>query len=201
MLLLFAVRCLHEIGNTCIAGGGRALVLTSQGVGEFLLAKADMLRDYFSIDIDPSANLTLLPQLAEGPPPRLADVAMLLLDLTTEVVWDREVDCFNTIGQQLAIFGGGVEVEEAMEEDSTQKGGALDLEEAPGEVHVSLDEEPKKRSRTEANRRGGGVCKPNSSEGWLRRARGLLAPEGWGGDGTIVRLACTEQLYRTFERC
>ncbi len=76
---------------------------------KFLLSKADMLHDYFSIRIvkDPVDNeiyLDSLPMLIEDYMPDLTDLPMFLIRLATEVEWDSEKDCFGGVCQEIAMF-------------------------------------------------------------------------------------------------
>lgn len=66
--------------------------------------KADMLADYFNIGIDKATQcICKLPQLGPEPfVPSLAHLPELILDLETEVDYDEEETCFDTIAQAIA---------------------------------------------------------------------------------------------------
>lgn len=76
----------------------------------FLSKQAVMLDDYFSIKIEKrgdssdSIYLTALPILLEDYEPDLVDLPRFLIRLATEVDWDNEKECFESICQELALF-------------------------------------------------------------------------------------------------
>ncbi|XP_014380585.1 DNA mismatch repair protein Mlh1 isoform X2 [Alligator sinensis] len=71
---------------------------------EFLKKKTEMLRDYFSLEIDEVGNLTGLPLLIDNYIPPLEGLPMFILRLATEVNWDEERECFGSLSKELAMF-------------------------------------------------------------------------------------------------
>ena len=90
-----------ECGWTPIDGDKNEL---AQGVSDMLVDKADMLDDYFSLEVSQEGELTGIPLLLDGYVPDLNQIPMFLLRLATEVVWDNEEQCFETFSQELARF-------------------------------------------------------------------------------------------------
>lgn len=84
----------------------------SSRCASFLKAKAKLLDDYFSIKIvcekmeDKSEKIYLeaLPMLLENYEPNLNELPLFLIRLATEVEWKSEMNCFDTISRQLALF-------------------------------------------------------------------------------------------------
>ena len=59
-----------------------------------------MLDDYFSLEIDGEGNLATLPQV--GDPdyvPHLASLHLFVMRLATEVNWNEEEACFDTLAR------------------------------------------------------------------------------------------------------
>uniref|UniRef100_A0A4X2LSY5 DNA mismatch repair protein MLH1 n=1 Tax=Vombatus ursinus TaxID=29139 RepID=A0A4X2LSY5_VOMUR len=71
---------------------------------EFLKKKAKMLADYFSLEIDEDGNLIGLPLLIDNYVPRLEGLPMFILRLATEVNWDEEKECFQSLSKECAMF-------------------------------------------------------------------------------------------------
>nr|XP_022306543.1 DNA mismatch repair protein Mlh1-like [Crassostrea virginica]XP_022306544.1 DNA mismatch repair protein Mlh1-like [Crassostrea virginica]XP_022306545.1 DNA mismatch repair protein Mlh1-like [Crassostrea virginica] len=71
---------------------------------DFLKSKAEMLSDYFSIEIDQEGNLCTLPLLLEHYTPNMEGLPMFVLRLATEVNWDEEKNCFHTFCRETSEF-------------------------------------------------------------------------------------------------
>ncbi|XP_034616981.1 DNA mismatch repair protein Mlh1 isoform X3 [Trachemys scripta elegans] len=71
---------------------------------EFLKKKTEMLKDYFSLEIDEDGNLTGLPLLLDNYVPPLEGLPMFILRLATEVNWDEEKECFESLSKECAMF-------------------------------------------------------------------------------------------------
>ncbi|XP_052803937.1 DNA mismatch repair protein Mlh1-like isoform X2 [Mya arenaria] len=70
----------------------------------FLSSKADLLLDYFSIEIDKSGNLCTLPLVLDNYVPDLEGLPMLVLRIATEVDWEGEKECFESFSREMASF-------------------------------------------------------------------------------------------------
>ena len=70
--------------------------------------KAEMLREYFGVDVDQRARaLVGLPVLCEGHAPNLARLPEFCLSLAHEVNWEEEKPCFETCARSIASFYSG----------------------------------------------------------------------------------------------
>lgn len=69
----------------------------------FLNSKAEMLQDYFSLEVEDGKLLTL-PMLMENYIPPLDELPMYILRLATEVNWETEKECFHSFLQETADF-------------------------------------------------------------------------------------------------
>ena len=66
-------------------------------VVDLIRGKAEMLSDYFSLEIDSDGNLCSIPKLMEGYVPYLGGLPNMLLRLSTEVNWEDEQVCFDNL--------------------------------------------------------------------------------------------------------
>ncbi|XP_062607465.1 DNA mismatch repair protein Mlh1-like, partial [Saccostrea cucullata] len=76
----------------------------AQYIVDFLTSKAEMLSDYFSIEIDQKGNLCTLPLLLDNYLPNMEGLPMFVLRLATEVNWDSERECFDTFCKETSEF-------------------------------------------------------------------------------------------------
>ncbi|XP_074531346.1 DNA mismatch repair protein Mlh1 [Halichoeres trimaculatus] len=76
----------------------------AQYIVDFLKKKAEMLEDYFSLEIDQDGNLTGLPLLLDKFSPVMEGLPMFILRLATEVNWDDEKECFRDFSKECSTF-------------------------------------------------------------------------------------------------
>lgn len=76
----------------------------AQYIVDFLKQKAEMLEEYFSLEIDAEGNLTGLPMLLDNYTPAMEGLPMFILRLATEVNWDKEKECFREFSVECSHF-------------------------------------------------------------------------------------------------
>ncbi|XP_027632604.1 DNA mismatch repair protein Mlh1 isoform X2 [Tupaia chinensis] len=144
---------------------------------EFLKKKAEMLADYFSLEIDEEGNLTGLPLLIDNYVPPLEGLPIFILRLATEVNWDEEKECFESLSKECAMFYSVRK--QYISEESTL---SAQQNEVPGSA-------------------------PNSWKWAVEHIvykafrSHLLPPKQFTEDGSILQLANLPDLYKVFERC
>ncbi|KAJ8334573.1 hypothetical protein SKAU_G00402120 [Synaphobranchus kaupii] len=144
---------------------------------DFLKKKAEMLEDYFSVEIDQEGNLTGLPLLLDNYIPPMEGLPMFILRLATEVNWDNEKDCFRDFSQECSTFY------------SIRK--RYTVEEAPGAQHSV--EEPGS---------SGSSWRWNVEHLLFKAFRTLFSPpKHFTEDGSVLQIANLPDLYKVFERC
>ncbi|XP_068597667.1 DNA mismatch repair protein Mlh1 [Brachionichthys hirsutus] len=144
----------------------------AQYIVDFLKKKADMLEDYFSVEIDQDGNLTGLPLLLDRYTPVMEGLPLFILRLATEVNWDDEGECFRDFGRECSSFY------------SIRK--QYILEAGPGE-----------QQEAEAN-----SWRWKVEHIIFKAFRTLFSPPTrFGEDGTVLQVASLPELYKVFERC
>ncbi|XP_070247827.1 DNA mismatch repair protein Mlh1 [Myotis yumanensis] len=144
---------------------------------EFLKRKTEMLADYFSLEIDEEGNLIGLPLLIDNYVPPLEGLPIFILRLATEVNWDEEKECFESLSKECAMFYSIRK--QYISEESTLSGQQI---EAPGSTP-----NPWKWTVEHV------VYKAFRSH--------LLPPKHFTEDGNVLQLANLPDLYKVFERC
>uniref|UniRef100_A0A8C3LIS8 MutL homolog 1 n=1 Tax=Chrysolophus pictus TaxID=9089 RepID=A0A8C3LIS8_CHRPC len=144
---------------------------------EFLKKKTEMLKDYFSLEIDEEGNLTGLPLLIDNYIPLLEGLPMFVLRLATEVNWDEEKECFESLSKELSMFY------------SIRK-------------QYIIDETNLTSSQNEDSDSGSPPWKWTVEHVVYKAFRTyLLPPKHFTDDGNILQLANLPDLYKVFERC
>ncbi|XP_076985942.1 DNA mismatch repair protein Mlh1 [Tamandua tetradactyla] len=144
---------------------------------EFLKKKAEMLADYFSLEIDEGGNLIGLPLLIDNYVPPLEGLPIFILRLATEVNWDEEKECFESLSKECAMFYSIRK--QYICEESTLSGQQSDVPgSAPNPWKWTVEHVVYKAFRSH-----------------------LLPPKHFTEDGNILQLANLPDLYKVFERC
>ncbi|XP_074614819.1 DNA mismatch repair protein Mlh1-like [Acropora palmata] len=140
-----------------------------------LKGKAAMLLDYFSFEVDKEGCILTLPLLLDGFIPDLNGLPMFVLRLATEVEWDSEEGCFHTFGQECSRFYAF----------------------KPDQCHVDEDTHDIDAANP-------------SNRSWQWKVEhvlfpafrtGLVPPNRFSEDGTLLQIANLPDLYKVFERC
>ncbi|XP_068940419.1 DNA mismatch repair protein Mlh1 isoform X2 [Petaurus breviceps papuanus] len=144
---------------------------------EFLKKKAEMLADYFSLEIDEEGNLIGLPLLIDNYVPPLEGLPMFVLRLATEVNWDEEKECFQSLSKECAMFYS-IRKQYIMEESSLSGQESEECESASVSWKWTVEHVLYKAFRSH-----------------------FLPPRHFSEDGSILQLASLPDLYKVFERC
>ncbi|XP_008428307.1 DNA mismatch repair protein Mlh1 isoform X2 [Poecilia reticulata] len=144
----------------------------AQYIVDFLKKKAEMLEDYFSLEVDQEGNLTGLPLLLDKYTPIMEGLPLFILRLATEVNWDSEKECFRDFSKECSAFY------------SIRKQFVLEAE--PGD-----EPEP-----------DGNSWRWNVEHVLFKAFRTLFSPpKSFSEDGTVLQIANLPDLYKVFERC
>uniref|UniRef100_A0A8C3CWE5 DNA mismatch repair protein MLH1 n=1 Tax=Cairina moschata TaxID=8855 RepID=A0A8C3CWE5_CAIMO len=144
---------------------------------EFLKKKAEMLKDYFSLEIDKEGNLIGLPLLIDNYIPLLEGLPMFILRLATEVNWDEEKECFESLSKELSLFYS-IRKQYLVEEATLTHSQNEESESVLPPWKWTVEHIVYKAFRTY-----------------------LLPPKHFTDDGNILQLASLPDLYKVFERC
>jgi DNA mismatch repair protein MLH1 len=134
--------------------------------------------------------LQSLPELLPNYIPPLIDLPFFLLHLGTDIDWESEQTCFESIALQLSKFymiQPGMYLNQKQNENEKQN-------------HNEINTNDTSSSLTSTS--------SNSSLNWFISnilfpsvRRTFTPPHTFSNDGTVVQMACLEQLYKIFERC
>uniref|UniRef100_A0A8C0EJT6 MutL homolog 1 n=1 Tax=Bubo bubo TaxID=30461 RepID=A0A8C0EJT6_BUBBB len=144
---------------------------------EFLKKKTEMLKDYFSLEIDEEGNLIGLPLLIDNYVPPLEGLPMFILRLATEVNWDEEKECFESLSKELAMFYS-IRKQYIIDEANLTASQNEDSDSSSTTWKWTVEHVLYKAFRTH-----------------------LLPPKHFTEDGNILQLANLPDLYKVFERC
>ncbi|KAK5772142.1 DNA mismatch repair protein MLH1 isoform X2 [Gossypium arboreum] len=176
---------------------------------QLLNQKSEMLEEYFCIFIDSNGNLSRLPILLDQYTPDMDRVPEFVLCLGNDVEWEEEKNCFQSLAAALGNFyamhppmlpnpsGKGLEFYRKRKHGKhTQDGG--------NSCHVdgtAEEDEFEHELLSEAE------------TAWAQREWSiqhvlfpsmrlfLKPPNSMASNGTFVRVASLEKLYKIFERC
>ncbi|TKS85347.1 DNA mismatch repair protein [Collichthys lucidus] len=144
----------------------------AQYIVDFLKKKAEMLEDYFSMEIDQEGNLTGLPLLLDKYTPIMEGLPLFILRLATEVNWDNEKECFRDFSKECSMFY------------SIRK-------------EYILEAEPGEEQEAEVN-----SWRWKVEHIIFKAFRTLFSPpKNFSEDGTVLQIANLPDLYKVFERC
>ncbi|CAE6128868.1 unnamed protein product [Arabidopsis arenosa] len=172
---------------------------------ELLKEKAEMLEEYFSVYIDSNGNLSRLPVILDQYTPDMDRVPEFLLCLGNDVEWEDEKSCFQGVSAAIGNFyamhppllpnpsGDGIQFYTKRGERSQEKS---DLD-GNVEMEDNLDKD----------------LLSDAENAWAQREWSiqhvlfpsmrlfLKPPASMASNGTFVKVASLEKLYKIFERC
>jgi DNA mismatch repair protein MLH1 len=179
---------------------------------DLLQTKSAMIKEYFAIDIDADGRLCALPHVLQDYIPPLSRLPLFLLRLATDVEWEYEQMCFDTLSRELADLYAFPDTLPADDAEKQQGEGGSQFAVCPlatqqptqkTEVSTQMTADAL-RTQSEAVLSGG----PSRHLKWLIQhvvlpasRTVLVPPKTWATDGTVIQVACLENLYKIFERC
>ncbi|XP_011096073.1 DNA mismatch repair protein MLH1 [Sesamum indicum] len=174
---------------------------------EMIKQKAEMLEEYFGIHIDPNGNLSRLPIVLDQYTPDMDRVPEFVLCLGNDVNWDDEKICFQTIAAAIGNFyalhppllpnpsGDGMQFYQRVPSRTPEEGDASksadDVNKDEVEHELLLEAENAWAQREWSIQH---VLFPS-----MRLF--LKPPTSMAANGTFVKVASLEKLYKIFERC
>lgn len=155
-----------------------------------LIAKREMIFDYFNIGVSKRGQLECIPLLVKGYMPSLAKLPRFLMRLGPCVNWTKERECFDTLLTELASFYTPEQLPNPPEKNIDRQNSPENGEESP-DMDAQEDQEIKRR-REQVSHMLEHVLFP-AFKSRLVATRGLLKG--------VVEVANLRGLYRVFERC
>jgi len=192
-------------------------------VADLLTNKRQMLQDYFRMTIDKDGNLLTLPQILPSYIPEIGLLATFILRLGTEVEWEEEQSCFEGLARELAEFYSLQYNEDQIEEEDEVIPEVQQKQSKPMRIDEdeTMDEEAPTSTTTTTStttNTSTTATSPSSSKESLARVknkrywtvehiffpalrRRFQPSKSAGEDGSVVRIASLDKLYKVFERC
>ncbi|KAL2653676.1 hypothetical protein R1flu_021804 [Riccia fluitans] len=182
---------------------------------ELIQCKAEMIKEYFSIQIDDQGNIRSLPVILDQYYPDMERLPSFVLNLGNNVDWETEKECFESVSAALAELymihtpslpnpaGDGVLLYQRHKQMAANASG--EPAEADGRQEVPEVSQSEKLESDELLAEAETV--------WAQREWTiqhvlfpamklfLKPPRHMAKDGSAIQIACLEQLYKIFERC
>ena len=185
-------------------------------IEELMLRHAKMLKEYFCIAIEKKKSMptptptpttkdastsssvdddhdnvvviSALPEILDGHSPDVSRLPDFVKSLREKVDWSNEKRCFVTIAECLAEFYGVLDDDENDDDD---------------------DDDDDNNNKNNNNNNNEGEEHNNDENTWQTKhvvfpalgSSAFAPPARFARDGTVVEVACLEQLYKVFERC
>ncbi|KAF9114980.1 DNA mismatch repair protein [Mortierella sp. AM989] len=157
----------------------------AETVKNHLIARKEMLREYFSICISDYGDLTAIPMMIKGYIPNLEKLPDLLWRLGSEIDWTAEKACFQTVSRELAIF---YRTQPERAEDP------LAIEEDDEDLDTS-GKSPQDILNAQFQRMVSSIIFPAFKKSFIP-PKALIEKAGM-----VVQVAQVKDLYKVFERC
>ncbi|KAF9339200.1 DNA mismatch repair protein [Linnemannia elongata] len=161
----------------------------AQTVANTLVARKEMLKEYFSICITDDGKLSAIPMMVRGYVPNLEKLSDFLWRLGSEIDWTSEKACFQTLARELAIFYSTQpeRVEDPVEDEKSQ-----------GESSGEADHDKKTPQEVQDAHFQHMV----SSLIFPAFKKHFIPPKTLiEKSGMVVQVAQVKDLYKVFERC
>ena len=186
-------------------------------VAALLASKAEMLREYFGVAVEPGAEgqedepvLAALPRLVDGHTPCLDFLPDFALALAYDVDWDDEKACFQTIAAVLAeLYARVPRIPRFSEEpfvrpprlpsSSSSSSSSSSEQDVVAAATAALRAEDAELIKL--RREPGSALWVVEQVLWPAFRFGLTPSRALADEHNVIQIACTEQLYKVFERC
>jgi DNA mismatch repair protein MLH1 len=182
----------------------------AQIIVDQLIARKEMLLEYFSITITEKGELATLPLMLKGYAPNLDKLPTFLLRLGTEVDWETEIGCFETLSREFGLFYAPEPPNFSNTSTSVsnkQDGNSMDI----CDTNVNKDNSSKGKSSEKVTNL---IFTDQQKKAEIARYKWqiehlifptlksqFVAPKSITENGHVLQIANLPDLYRIFERC
>uniref|UniRef100_A0A6A7G6Y7 DNA mismatch repair protein Mlh1 isoform X2 n=1 Tax=Hirondellea gigas TaxID=1518452 RepID=A0A6A7G6Y7_9CRUS len=158
-------------------------------ISELLISKADLLNEYFAIEIDENGLLLSLPELCPNYIPPLAWLPNFILHLGRDVDWDDEQRCFQSLAKELSLLYKVLPGWYLSDDASSEN-------ESKDSIVAADDKSSKKEKKPSLQWIIQNILFPK-----FRNNLEFSPPRLFANNGAVVEIAALENLYKIFERC
>jgi DNA mismatch repair protein MLH1 len=182
----------------------------SQIIVDQLIARKEMLLEYFSMTITENGELATLPLMLKGYAPNLDKLPTFLLRLGTEVDWETEIGCFETLSREFGLFYApeppnfsNISTSVSNNQDDTSmdicdtdvnKDNSLLVSKGSSEKAINFTDQQKKAEIARYKWQIEHLIFPTLKSQFI-------APKSIADNGHVLQIANLPDLYRIFERC
>ncbi|KAL3693116.1 hypothetical protein R1sor_006767 [Riccia sorocarpa] len=182
---------------------------------ELIQCKAEMIKEYFSVEIDDQGNIRSLPVILDQYYPDMERFPSFVLTLGNEVDWESEKECFDSLAAALAEFytihtpslpnpaGDGVLLYQRHKQMTAIASKSAEDADGRQEVSAGSGSENQESDELLAEAETVWAQREWTIQHVLFPAMKLFLkpPRKMAKDGSAIQIACLEQLYKIFERC
>ncbi|KAG0379446.1 DNA mismatch repair protein [Mortierella sp. AD032] len=164
----------------------------AQTVANTLVARKQMLKEYFSICVTDDGKLSAIPMMVKGYVPNLEKLSDFLWRLGSEIDWTSEKSCFQTLAHELAIFYSTQP--ERVEDPFTDSRDDVGQDEINGELDHDK-KTPQEIHDAQFQHMVSSLIFPAFKKHFIP-PKALIEKSGM-----VVQVAQVKDLYKVFERC
>ncbi|KAF0515857.1 mismatch repair protein [Gigaspora margarita] len=165
-----------------------------------LISRRQMLLEYFSMTVNEQGELVTLPLMLKGYSPNLNKLPTFLLRLGTEVDWDTEIGCFETLSREFGLFYAPEPPDFSFQDADDD---LMDID--TNNEHADLNAKKQEKDGIITNQRQKAEI---AKYRWqiehliFPTLKGqFIAPKSIAESGHVLQIANLPDLYRIFERC
>ncbi|CAG8512065.1 17096_t:CDS:10 [Acaulospora colombiana] len=176
----------------------------AQIIVDTLISRRQMLLEYFSLTISERGELVTLPLILKGYAPNLDKLPTFLLRLGSEVDWETELGCFETLSREFGLFYAPEPPLPSDPQEIAELGGVNSMDVDPLEDQMESPDD-KNIGQTTEQRQITEVSKYRWQIEHIifptLKGNQFMAPGYIAEEGHVIQIANLPDLYRIFERC
>ncbi|CAG8656403.1 16383_t:CDS:10, partial [Acaulospora morrowiae] len=176
----------------------------AQIIVDTLISRRQMLLEYFSLSINEQGELLTLPLILKGYAPNLDKLPTFLLRLGSEVDWETEIGCFETLSREFGLFYASEPPCCFQESVEPEDANLMEVDYSENQIENESPSTSKNIDQTAGQKRIAEI----SRHRWqiehvifpTLKTNRFVAPN-YIAENHVIQIANLPDLYRVFERC